>query len=260
MEILKTFSTALFGNLSPAELSRYENQIRLEDWGLTAQEKIKNSRVFIAGAGGLVSAAAFNLVAAGVGYLRIVDVKRVCLPDLGDQMLYRERDLNKFKGAVLQKRLQEANPFAVIEYLDRKISDQNILKISPQIDLFLGDLNDLETAFVLNRAASKIKAPLILAWIRDVRGFITTLDPSRGICLECTSLYNRLGRSEGTMAPMSSIMGGLMSLEALHILGGSGPALLHRIFGYDGELCQCWEETIKGKPGCPICQRRDKAC
>ncbi len=247
---------ALFGILSPAELTRYEKQLHLADWGLAAQEKLKNSRVFIAGAGGLVTAAAFNLVAAGVGHLRVVDARRVSLQDLGDQMLYRERDLNKPKVAVLHQRLQEANPFTEINCLERKISDQNILKIAQGTDLLVADLNELQTAAVLNRAAIKIKIPLILAWIREMRGFITTLNPSQGLCLDCTSLHERTSQSKAVMAPMSSVMGGLMALEALHILGGSGPTLLERLFGYDGDLGHCLEEMVKRKTQCLVCQRK----
>ena len=77
-------------------------------------------------------------------------------------MLYRERDLNKPKVAVLHQRLQEANPFSEINCLERKISDQNILKIAQGADLLLADLNELQTAAVLNRAAIKIKIPLII--------------------------------------------------------------------------------------------------
>jgi molybdopterin/thiamine biosynthesis adenylyltransferase len=169
-------------------------------------------------------------------------------------MLYRERDLNKAKVAVLHQRLQEANPFSEIDCLERKISDQNIVKIAQGADVLLADLNELQTAAVLNRAASKIKIPLILSWVREMRGFITTLNPSRGLCLECTSLPERTGQSKALLAPMSSIMGGLMALEALHILGGSGPVLLGRLFGYDGDLGHCLEEMVKRKTACLVCQ------
>ena len=185
MEILKNLPMALFGNLSPAELARYDKQLRLADWDVTAQEKLKTSTVFIAGAAGLVSAAAFNLVASGVGHVRIVDAQRVSLQDLGDQMLYRERDLNRPKVAVLRQRLQEANPFSAIDCLERRISDHNILKITQGVNLLLADLNEPETAEVLNRAAIKIKIPLLLAWIQDMRGYIITLKPSQGLCLNC---------------------------------------------------------------------------
>ena len=255
MEILKNLPLALFGNLSPAELTRYEKQLRLADWGLEAQERLKISRVFIAGAGGLVTSAAFSLVAAGVGHLRVVDVRRISLQDLGDQMLYRERDLNKPKVAVLRQRLQEANPFSAIEGLERKITDHNAAKIIQGADLLLADLNGGQTASVLNRAAIKSRIPLILAWTQEMRGFVITLKPGQGLCLDCTSLPERASQSQALMAPMSTVLGGLMALEALRILSGSGPMLLERLFGYDAELCHCLEEPIKRKKECLVCQR-----
>lgn len=254
LEILKNLPLALFGSLSPAELTRYDKQLRLTDWGLAAQEKLKTSRVFIAGAGGLVSAAAFNLVAAGVGHLRIVDPARISLQDLGDQMIFRERDLNKPKVTVLQNRLREANPFADIESLERKISDHNITKITQGADLLLVDLNEGQTAQILNRAALKIQNPLVLGWTQEMRGYLITLKPGQGLCLDCTNLPDRACNSKALMAPMSTVMGGLMALEALRILGGSGPVLWDRLFGYDGDLCHCLEEPLKRKKECPICK------
>lgn len=256
MEILKNLPLALFGNLSPAELTRYDKQLRLADWGLSAQEKLKNSRVFIAGAGGLVSSSALNLVAAGVGHLRIVDAGRVSLQDLGDQMLYRERDLNKPKVSVLQQRLRDANPFAEIDCLERKISDHNIFKISQGYDLLLADLNETATAAALNRAAIRIKVPLILAWTQEMRGYTITLKPGQGLCLDCSSLLERTGQSNTMMAPMSNIIGGLVALEAMRILGGSGPVLLERLFGYDADLCHCLEEPLKRRNECSVCQMK----
>jgi hypothetical protein len=43
------------------------------------------------------------------------------------------------------------------------------LKIAQGADLLLVDLNEPETAAVLNRAAIKIKIPLLLAWIQEMR-------------------------------------------------------------------------------------------
>ncbi len=255
MDILKNLPISLFGNLSPAELARYSKQLLLPDWGVAAQEKIKAAKVFIAGAGGLVSAAAFNLVAAGVGSLRVVNAQRVCLQDLGDQLLYRERDLNKPKVPVLRSRLQEANPFSAVEGLERKISDHNALKLIKGADLLLADLSDAQTAAVLNRAALKARIPLVLAWIHNMRGYITTLKPGQGLCLECTSLTERLHTSQASMAPMGAIVGGLMALEALRILGGPGPALWNRVFGYDGDVCQCLEEPLRRQKECGVCRR-----
>ena len=77
-------------NLSPAESARYTRQMNLEIWGREAQERVKSSRVLIAGAGGLGSAAALYLLAGGVGTIRLVDNSRISLVNLSHQALYRE--------------------------------------------------------------------------------------------------------------------------------------------------------------------------
>jgi adenylyltransferase/sulfurtransferase len=253
LEIVNKPPLALFGTLSPAELTRYEKQLHLAEWGLAAQEKLKSSRVFIAGAGGFLSAAAFNLVIAGVGHVRVVDSQRVSLQDLGDHMLYRERDLDKPKVPVLRQRLQEANPFSEIECLERKISEHNVLRLIRETDLLLADLHEAQTATVLNRAAIKAEVPLLLAWMQGMKGFITTLKPGQGLCLECTDLKKRLNSSPAWLVPMSNVVGALMALEALRILGGLGPALLNHLFGYDGDLCHCLEERVKKQRECLVC-------
>lgn len=253
MEILKHQPLPLFGDLSPAELARYGKQLAAPSWGLAAQKKIKGSKVFMAGGSGLIVAVAGNLVAAGVGHLRIVDPERVSLQDLSDQLMYRERDLKKAKVQVLQQRLQEANPFACIEGLERNLTNNNAGKITKGFDLFLADLNNLPFALALNRAALKSQTPLLLGWIRENRGYVTTLTPGRGMCLECTRLSDPPGPLLAQLAPLSSVVGGLLALEALRLLGGLGPALRERLFVYDGELGHCLEESLSRKPVCPVC-------
>ena len=59
--------------LDKREILRYDRQMMINDFGEDGQEKLRKSRVLIAGIGGLGSAAAYYLTAAGVGSLRIVD-------------------------------------------------------------------------------------------------------------------------------------------------------------------------------------------
>lgn len=255
MDILKNLPLALFGNLSPAELARYEKQLLVPEWGQAAQERVKGARVFVAGGGSLVASAAFTLVTAGVGHLRVVDLERVGLTDLGDQVLYRERDLSKPKVTILQQRLQEINPFASIEGWERKVSEHNVLKITQGSNLLLADLHERGHAQALNRAAIKYRLPLLLGWTEGWRGFLVTLQPGQGLCLACTSLDERPSNSRALLAPLTAIMGGLMALESLRILSGGEPALLERLFGFDGDLCRCLEEPLLRKPACLACGR-----
>ena len=73
--------------LSKDEQEKYDRQIMLRGFGQEGQEKLKQAKVFIAGAGGLGSPAATYLTAAGVGVIRIVDHDRVELSNLNRQVL-----------------------------------------------------------------------------------------------------------------------------------------------------------------------------
>jgi len=259
VDILKNLPLPLFGNLSPAELARYEKQLLLPEWGQTAQERVKQTRVFVAGGGNLVASAAFNLATAGVGHLRVVDLDRVALTDLGDQVVYRERDLNRPKALILQKRLQEVNPFVDVEGLERRLSEHNVLKLTQKFDLFLADLHEPQRALALNRAALKFKVPLLLGWTQEWRGSLVTLRPGIGLCLACTSLLDQPRHGNGLLSPITAIMGGVMALEALRILSGGEPALLERLFSFNGELCCCLDAPLAPKATCAVCGRSSKS-
>ena len=59
--------------LSDQEKIRYSRHLNIPDIGLSGQIKIKASSVLIAGCGGLGSASALYLAAAGIGRIDIVD-------------------------------------------------------------------------------------------------------------------------------------------------------------------------------------------
>ena len=80
----------------PKEFSeRYDRQIRL--FGVEGQEKLRNSKVLVAGVGGLGCASSLYLAAAGVGKLVLVDFGEVELSNLNRQILYRTSDVGRPK-------------------------------------------------------------------------------------------------------------------------------------------------------------------
>ncbi len=101
--------------LSKQELARYERQIIMPEWGETGQKRLKNSKVLVAGAGGLGSAVLTYLAIAGVGRIRIIDCDRVELSNLNRQVLYSDNDIGKEKVACAKGRLESLNPYIQIE-------------------------------------------------------------------------------------------------------------------------------------------------
>jgi molybdopterin/thiamine biosynthesis adenylyltransferase len=76
--------------LTSREQERYDRQIMIGEIGREGQEKLKRSRVVIAGTGGLGSPIAIYLVAAGIGMIRIIDHDQVVLSNLNRQILHWE--------------------------------------------------------------------------------------------------------------------------------------------------------------------------
>jgi molybdopterin/thiamine biosynthesis adenylyltransferase len=83
--------------LTRDELRRYGRHLVLSEVGTTGQQKLKNSRVLLVGAGGLGSPAALYLAAAGIGTLGLVDFDVVDETNLQRQLLHGTKDIGRPK-------------------------------------------------------------------------------------------------------------------------------------------------------------------
>jgi len=239
--------------LSPAEVTRYARQITLDGWGREAQERLKSSQVLIAGAGGLASATALYLMAAGLGAMRLVDDSRVTLADLNHQVLFRERDLGKPKAVIAERRLKEINPFVTVESHAKALSPHNLQRLAANCHVLIDASNNAGAGSLLNLAAARQQIPLVLAWVWEMTGLLTTFWPGRGPCLACPSLETPSNRHPALLSPLPGIMGALQALEALRLLGGLGPALLGRVLIFNGNQFNFTEKIIRPNPQCPVC-------
>ena len=228
--------------------------MNLEGWGREAQERVKASRVLIAGAGGLGAATALHLLAAGVGTIRLVDNSRVSLTDLSHQVLYREQDLGKAKATVAERRLKELNSFTVVEALVKVVSPHNVSCLTSGCQVLLDATNNAAAGSLLHQAAMKLQIPLVHAAVWDLDGRVTTSWPGRGPCLACSCQGTLPSGRPSLLSPLSGILGALLALEALRILGGLSPALLGRLLCFHGTSLQFTEKLLKSDPQCPKCQ------
>ncbi len=101
--------------LTPSERERYDRQIMIGEIGQEGQEKLKRSRVVIAGSGGLGSPIAIYLTAAGIGMIRVIDHDQVALSNLNRQVLHWEEDIGKNKVDSARKKLSNLNRAVEIE-------------------------------------------------------------------------------------------------------------------------------------------------
>lgn len=128
-------------------LERYDRQIKLQGFGIEAQEKLASAKVLVIGAGGLGCPVLQYLVAAGVGNIGIVDDDQVSLSNLHRQILYTSNDIGKLKTEAAFERLKAMNPDVNIKIISEQITTENAFEIILNYD-FIIDCTDAAFIFV----------------------------------------------------------------------------------------------------------------
>ncbi len=240
--------------LSARELERYDRQIRIDGWSHEGQEKLKSSRVMIAGIGGLGCPAALYLAAAGVGTLRLVDNEKVELSNLNRQILHWEQDLGKYKVDSAKEKLLGLNRDVLIETRRETISKDNITSLVEGCDVIVDGMDNLETRFVLNRASIGNNIPFIHGSVEGFNGHMMTIIPRKTPCLFC--LYGNVPSKRvkfPVVGPIPAAVASLQSMEALKLITGVGKPVIDRLIVIDGAYMELREVEVKRNQRCPEC-------
>lgn len=111
-------------------------------------ERIKNSRVAIAGLGGLGSNVAIALARVGVGFLRIVDFDLVEPSNLNRQQYFiNQIGMKKSKG--LKETIKNINPFIKVDDVDEYVTKENIRELFSDIDIVVEAFDKVENKVML---------------------------------------------------------------------------------------------------------------
>ena len=139
--------------LTPSEAERYDRQIMIGEIGQVGQEKLKRSRVVIAGAGGLGSPIAIYLTAAGIGTIRMIDHDQVALSNLNRQILHWEEDIGRKKVDSARTKLRNLNSTVEIQAIAETITEENVSDLMDGCDAIVDAMDNLPTRYILNRCA-----------------------------------------------------------------------------------------------------------
>jgi adenylyltransferase/sulfurtransferase len=158
---------------------RYSCQLKLPDFDQNKQDKLKNARVLVVGAGGLGCPALQYLAAMGIGTLGIVDFDVVSASNLHRQILYTPAEVGQHKAKVAQQKLQAQNPDIQIVAMIEKITSHNIFDILKDYDLVLDGTDNFETRYLLNDACFLTKKPLVYGAIYQYEGQVAVWNVER---------------------------------------------------------------------------------
>lgn len=236
------------------DLKRYKRQLLLEEDYNFDQQKLLKSTVFIAGAGGLGSPAAYYLAAAGVGRIIICDNDIIDITNLNRQILHSVSRLGMNKAESAAAQLSDLNPDITITAKKEMISS-NVTELAEDADLIIDCLDNIETRYALNEYSIKTGTPIVHGGLNGYAGQISFLSPPQTPCIRC--IFPVPAQPEGpipVIGATAGIIGSMQALEAVKYLSGSGRLLKNILRFYDGFSNEIEDITISKDPHCPACR------
>jgi len=244
--------------LNAEELKRYDRQIMIPEIGQAGQEKLKEAKVFVAGAGGIGSPVTIYLVAAGVGTIRLADHDRVDVSNLNRQVLHWDEDVGRKKVGSAGEKLRRMNPHVKIETLDETITEENAGALASGCDGIVDAMDNLPTRYILNKAAVDLSIPFFHGAVRGLEGRATTVVPGKSACLRC--LYRGPVPQEKfpVLGATPAVIGCIQATEVIKYIVGIGELLINRLLIYDGLNLKFTEFKVNRNPECEHCSRTAK--
>ncbi|MHA1448719.1 MAG: HesA/MoeB/ThiF family protein [Candidatus Hodarchaeales archaeon] len=259
--------------------SRYDRQERVENWD---QEKILSSKVILIGAGALGCVAGLNLAAMGIGNIVVIDLDTVETSNLSRQFLFRDEHVGQEKAIVAANGLRKMNPDIKIEGISSRVQDVPLRVFKPinerQQVVLLDGLDNFETRRWVNSLAVNNNLPLVSGGMYGHYGNLQVIIPGHTPCLECQPLIpervlqkacTRPGQRRQpeldteeiipSLASVSSVIGGLMSQEAIKIIlngGNHHENILSEYLFWDGLTQNFVKIPLAKREDCVVCSSK----
>ena len=245
--------------LSQGQIERYSRQILLTEVGGKGQQKLAAAKIFLVGAGGLGSPAAFYLAAAGVGTLAIADSDAVEIHNLQRQILHRTRDVGRPKVESARETLEALNPETRIVPVAERLTSKNALDRLRDYDVVLDGSDNFPTRYLINDACVLLQKPLMHGGIFRFDGQAFTILPGQGPCYRCLFAEPPPPgavpscQEAGIIGAVAGVIGLIQANEAIKYILGKGELLVGRLLVFNALTTHFREVKIRRDPHCPVC-------
>ena len=246
--------------MNDEQLLRYSRHLLLEEIDVAGQERLLQSHALVIGAGGLGSAAAPYLAAAGLGHITLIDHDQVELTNLQRQIMHTENNVGKSKVSSGKQFLQNLNSSIQIETIEAKATTSLLDELLPSVNIVLDCTDNFSTRHLINASCVKHLIPLVSGSALRFDGQISVFDPRNPTspCYACIfspeeSFEEVSCASMGIFSPLVGIIGAMQAAQALQVLIGFGEPLVGRMLLWNGRSTQIDEIRISRNLDCPVC-------
>jgi len=232
--------------LSNDEIQRYKRHLILKEVGGAGQQKLKDSRVLLIGAGGLGSPMAMYLAAAGVGHIGIADDDMVSLDNLQRQIVHDTSGIGTPKVDSAAETAHRLNPHVKIEAIPEKVTAANAVDLISAYDIVADGSDNFDTRYLVNDACFFARRPLVFGALGPFDGYLSTFrafetddtgtpKPSYRCLFPEAPPPGAVARCEeaGILGAVAGVIGTLQAVEVLKELLGIGQSLTGRLLIYE---------------------------
>lgn len=212
------------------ELRRAARQTLLPGYGITQQEALHGTHVFVIGAGGLGCPLMQQLAAAGVGEISVIDDDTVDLTNIHRQILFGAQDVGRSKVEVAAEKLEQLQPGIVVHAIHDRLTADNAVDYLRGVDILVDGSDTFATKFLAADAAEITGTPLVWGSVLRFRGDCAVwwsgpgaesgvgmrdlypLQPDPDSVPDCATA--------GVLGVTTSVVAGLMSTELIQFATG----------------------------------------
>jgi sulfur-carrier protein adenylyltransferase/sulfurtransferase len=244
--------------LTVDEVRRYSRHLIIPDVGMAGQQRLKNSRVLVIGAGGLGSPALMYLAAAGVGTLGVIDFDVVDESNLQRQVIHGQSDIGTPKALSAKASVTEINPYVNVVVHEERLDNDNVMRIFSEYDLIVDGTDNFATRYLVNDAAVLLGKPYVWGSIYRFDGQASVFWAEHGPCYRC--LYPEPPppgmvpscAEGGVVGVLPGIIGVIQATEAVKIITGIGTTLSGRLLLFDALGMKFRELKLRPNPERPV--------
>ncbi|MDT0676680.1 HesA/MoeB/ThiF family protein [Autumnicola musiva] len=226
-----------YRHLQEVNMERYSRQTNLKEIGLTGQQKLKDAKVLVVGAGGLGCAVLPYLASGGIGTIGIIDGDKVEESNLPRQVLYSEKAVGNYKVKEAATRIGKSNSEVNIQVYEEFLNPENALNIIKNYDLVVDATDAVAVRYLINDACVLAGKAFVYASVYKFQGQVSVFNYKGGPTYRC--LFDNENQNvqnceeAGVLGTAVGFIGMLQANEVMKMILSAGEVLSGKLLIYD---------------------------
>lgn len=218
-------------------MERYKRQINLPQVGIDGQQKLRNTKVLVIGAGGLGNAILPYLSAAGIGHIGIIDGDRIEESNLQRQVLFSENSIGELKADLVASHLKSLNSETEIKAFKEFLNAKNAITIIETYDIVIDATDSVSARYLINDACVLANKPFVYGSVYRFEGQVSVFNYKNGPTYRCLfkKKHNKVTNCEeaGVLGTTVGIIGMLQASELMKMILNKGDVLSGKLLLYN---------------------------